>query len=80
MGNETKHGIITFQGSVISSMPLNVALVGLQASHNYCPTLTTFVDLLVTLFTTCSNLGMPSQHCLPFVVTLECLPNIAYHL
>jgi hypothetical protein len=22
MGNETKHGVITFQGSVISSMPL----------------------------------------------------------
>jgi len=66
MGNETKHRVITFQGSVISSMPLDVALVGLQASHNYCPTLITFVDLLVTLLTICSNLGTPSQHCLPF--------------
>jgi hypothetical protein len=69
MGNENKHGIIVFQGSIIPLMPLDVALVGLQASHNYYPTLTTFVDPLLTLPTICTNLGMHSQHCLPYVVS-----------
>jgi hypothetical protein len=69
MGNENKHGVISFQGSTIPLVPLDVALVSLQASHNYCPTLTTFVDLLVTLLTICNNLEMPSQHCLPSIVS-----------
>jgi hypothetical protein len=48
MGNENEHGVTTFQGSVIPSMPLDVALVGLKAFHNYCPTLIMFVKPFVT--------------------------------
>jgi hypothetical protein len=65
MINENTHGITTLQGFIVPSMPLDVDLVGLQASHSYYPTLT-HVDLLVTLATICNT----SKH----------LPNVAYHL
>jgi hypothetical protein len=47
-------------------MPLDIALVGPHASHNYCPTLTTFADPLVTLFIVYN--------------TSECLSNATYNL
>jgi hypothetical protein len=47
-------------------MPLNVALVGLQAFHSYCPTFTMHANPLVTLPTVCN--------------TLECFPNVVYRL
>jgi hypothetical protein len=47
-------------------MPMDIALEGPHVLHNYCPTLTTFVNPLVTLLIICN--------------TLECLSNIAYHL
>jgi hypothetical protein len=50
MGNDHNQKIITFQGSTIPSMPLVVALVGLQTSYNYCPTSITLIVPLVTLF------------------------------
>ncbi len=60
MKNENKHGITTLQGSIVPSMVLDVALMGLQAFHSYCPTLT-HVGPLVTLATICN--------------TLKCIPN-----
>jgi hypothetical protein len=65
MINENKHGITTLHGFIVPSMPIDVAIVGLQASHSYYPTLT-HVNPLVTMATICN--------------TLKCLPNIAYHL
>ncbi len=66
MGNEHNQKIIILQGFAIPSMPMDIALMGPRASHNYCPTLTTFANLLVTL--------------LIIFCTSECLSNIAYHL
>jgi hypothetical protein len=66
MGNEHKWRIVTLQGSVVPSKPLDVTLVGLQASQCYCPTLTMHANLLVTMFIVYS--------------TLEHLFNINYYL
>lgn len=69
MGNENKQGIIILQGSIAPSMPLDVALVGLQASHSYCLTLTTPTNPLVTLPTICNTLEVHPQYCLLFVTS-----------
>ncbi len=69
MGNENNQGIVTLQGFAALSMPLDVALVGLQASHSYCPTLKTLTDLLVTLPIVCNTFKTPPQCCLLFVMS-----------
>lgn len=79
MGNENNQGVITFQGSSVPSMLMKVALMGLQAFHNYYPTLTTLINPLVILPTICYTPKMHAQHYLPYVVScthswLYCLP------
>jgi len=51
MGNEHKWRVATLQGFAVPSKPLDVTLVGLQASQCYYPTLTMHTNLLVTLST-----------------------------
>ncbi len=66
MGNKHNQKIVILQGFIIPSMPMDIALVGSHASHNYCFALTTFANPLITLLIVCS--------------TPECLSDIAYHL
>lgn len=66
MGNEYNWTIATLQSSAIPSKPLDVTLVGLQASPRYYPTFKELVDPLETLFTLYN--------------TLKCLLNVVYHV
>jgi hypothetical protein len=68
MENGNKQGITILQDFAVPGTPLDVSLMGLQASHNYYSTLTTHVDPFVTISTICNTTRMPSQCCLLSIV------------